>query len=71
MATPDLMATLLAEKIDVNEEEYRQLMSARARFVQDWLVQNGQVTTDRLFLLAPKPVDASYAGQSRVNLSLD
>jgi len=38
---------------------------------QDWFLQNGQIAADRLFLVAPKPVDAAYRGESRVNLSLN
>jgi len=41
------------------------------RWVQDWLLQNGHVAADRLFLVAPKPVDAACQGESRVNLSLN
>ena len=71
LATPELMETLLAEKVPISEEEFRQLITARARCVQEWLLQNGPVAADRLFLIAPKPVDSAYQGQSRVNLSLD
>jgi hypothetical protein len=70
-ATPELMEELLAEKVTVTDEEFHQLMIARARWVQDWLLQNGQITADRLLLVAPKPVDAAYRGESRVNLSLN
>lgn len=66
------MEELLAEKIQVTDEEFRQLMTARARWVQDWFLQSGQVAADdRLFLVAPKPVGAAYRGESRVNLSLN
>ncbi len=71
LATPELMEELLAEKVEVTDEEFRDLITARARWVQDWLLQNGHVAADRLFLLAPKPVDAAYRGESRVNLSLN
>lgn len=71
LATPELMEGLLVEKVEVTDDEFRQLMTARARCVQDWLLQNGHVAADRLFLLAPKPVDAAYRGESRVNLSLN
>lgn len=70
-ATPELMEWLLVEKVAVADEEFRQLMTLRARWVQDWLVRNGQVAGDRLLLIAPKPVDAAYRGESRVNLSLN
>jgi hypothetical protein len=71
LATPELMEELLVEKVAVTEEEFRRLMTARARWAQDWLVQTGQVAGDRLFLVAPKPVDAGYRGESRVKLSLN
>src|SRR4029450_6171577 len=45
-ATPELMEQLLAERIQVTEDELRDLMTARARWTQDWLVQNGQVTAE-------------------------
>jgi hypothetical protein len=70
-ATPELMATLLAEQVTVTEGELRSLMEARSRCVQDWLVQVGQVAGDRLLLVAPKPVDTSYRGEARVNLALN
>ncbi len=70
-ATPDLMEELLVERVEVTEEEYQRLMASRARWVQDWLMQTGQVAGDRLLLVAPKPVNAAYRGESRVNLSLN
>jgi hypothetical protein len=71
LATPDLMEALLAEKITITDEDLRQLITARAHAVQDWLVQKGQVGADRLLLVSPKPVDANYRGESRVSLSLN
>jgi hypothetical protein len=71
LATPQLMEELLAAKIAVTGEEFRQLMTARAGWVQGALLQDGQVAADRLLLIAPKPVDATYRGESRVNLSLN
>jgi hypothetical protein len=65
------MEELLAEKVSVTDEEFRQLMTARAHWVQDWLVQNGQVSAERVFLVAPKPIDANAQGESRVLLSLE
>ena len=70
-ATPALMAELLAEKVPVTPEEYRQLMAARARWVQDWLLQNGNIAADRFLLVAPKPVDVACRGARRVNLSVN
>lgn len=71
LATPELMETLLAEQIPVTEGEFGQLMAARARCVQDWIVQHGQIAADRVFLVTPKPPDAAYQGESRVVLSLN
>ena len=70
-ATPELMEGLLVEKVTITDEEFRRLMTRRARWVQDWLAQTGQMGGDRLLLVAPKPVDAAYRGESRVNLSLN
>lgn len=69
--TPEVMETLLLPGVPVSAEDLRQLMTARAQWVQDWLLTNGQVAADRLFLVAPKPVDAKYHGESRVTLSLN
>jgi hypothetical protein len=71
LATPELMEELLAEKVPMTDDEFRQLMTARARWVQDWLVQNGQVSAERVLLVAPKSIDANYQGESRVILSLE
>jgi hypothetical protein len=65
------MEVLLCEKIEVTSEDFSQLMKARAQWVQDHLVGSGEVTADRLFLVAPKSVDANYRGESRANLSLN
>ena len=70
-ATPELMELLLAEKVEVTPDEFRELMTARARWVQDWFLEKGQVAADRLLLVAPKPVDADCRGERRVNLSVN
>ncbi len=71
MATPDFMKDLLAGEIQVSRDELRQLMNARARGIQDWFAQQGQIAADRLLLVAPKTPDANTAGASRVVLSLN
>jgi hypothetical protein len=71
LATPDLMAALLAENIEVRPEEFHPLLVARARLVHDWLVGEGQVAGDRLLLVSPKPVDDRYTGRAQVDLSLE
>ena len=70
-ATPALMERLLADTVPVTNDDYRRLMEARARWVQDWLLQNGGVTADRMLLVAPKPVDTAYQGEARANLTLN
>ncbi len=69
--TPELMESLLAQQTAVSDDEMRQLMAARARWVQDHLLGTGAVTTERLFLVAPKPIPAGTRGETRVNLSLN
>jgi hypothetical protein len=70
-ATPELMATLLAEQISITGAEFDALRAARSRWVQDWLEQTGQVAGDRLLLAVPKPVDPAARGEPRVHLALN
>jgi hypothetical protein len=60
----------IIETIEVTPDDFRALMQARADGVQKYLLQTGQVGAERMFIIAPKPVDSSYQGQSRVDLSL-
>jgi outer membrane protein OmpA-like peptidoglycan-associated protein len=60
----------IIETIEVTPDDFRVLMQARADNVQKYLLQTGQVDAERMFIIAPKPVDPSYQGQSRVDLSL-
>jgi hypothetical protein len=69
--TLDQMETMLAKTVEVTADDYRDLMSARAHLVQTWLVESGQVSTDRLLLSDPQPVNADYKGESEVQLSLE
>jgi hypothetical protein len=46
-------------------------MHRRAMAVQAYLLKSGQVTDERVFIIAPKTVDASFKGEDRVNLSLN
>ena len=64
------METRIVDKIAVTPDEFRALMQGRADQVQKYLLQTGQVAAERLFIIAPKPVDATYQGHSRVDLSL-
>lgn len=56
--------------IEVTPDHFRALMQERADKVQNYLLQTGQVTAERMFTVAPKTLDPLYQGQSRVNLSL-
>jgi len=60
----------IIETIEITPDDFRDLMQARADRVRNYLRQTGQVTADRLFIITPQPVDPSYQGQSRVDLSL-
>jgi len=60
----------IIETIEVTPDDFRALMQARADRVRTYLLETGQVSAERMFIVAPKPVDPSYQGQSRVDLSL-
>ena len=67
---PDMEAKLLAG-IEITDNDLRELMQARLKSVQAFLLKSGKVTGERLLLLAPKPVNPSAKGETRVNLSLE
>ncbi|MCL5096195.1 MAG: DUF748 domain-containing protein [Candidatus Omnitrophica bacterium] len=69
--TVDDMESALATRTDVPPDRLRQLMQDRAKAVQVYLLSSGKVAAERLYLIAPKTPDASFKGQSRVNLSID
>jgi hypothetical protein len=60
----------LAE-IRVTDDELRELEQKRARAVQTALLQSGQITPERIFILAPKPINAAAPGEARANFSLE
>jgi hypothetical protein len=64
------MEAKLIELTEIAPADFKKLMEERATAVQSYLLQSGKVTPDRLTLVEPKPVDASFQGSSRVNLSL-
>jgi hypothetical protein len=66
----DMQARLL-QKTEVTEDDYRALMNHRAATVQSYLLRDGKIAPDRLFITAPKPMSANSVGQDRVNLTLD
>ncbi len=65
------MENQLLKRIQITDDDLRDLMQARANKVQTYLLQTEKVTAERLFIIAPKPIDASFKGEDRVNLSLD
>lgn len=64
------MEPLLATKTTVAPDRFRDLMQARGKAVEAEFIQNG-LTSERLFLMGPKPIDTLSAGLPRVNLSLN
>jgi hypothetical protein len=69
-ALADMEAQLVA-KIEITQDDLRDLMNQRAKTVQAFLLQTGKVTAERLFVTAPKPMDLSSKGEDKVNLSLE
>ncbi len=70
-ATLANMEMELAASFMITDDELRDLMQERAHQVQGYLLKSGNVAAERLFLIAPKPIDALFKGESKVNLSLD
>ena len=64
------MEKFLIEKTEIIPADFAALMQERATKVQEYLLQTGKMAADRLTIATPKPVDATFQGQSRVNLSL-
>jgi hypothetical protein len=65
------MEAQLAQRIDITGDDFHELMQKRADEVQAYLLKTGKIAGERLFVIAPKKVDASFRGDDRVNLSLD
>ena len=58
---PEEMERLILENTKVTPDMLHALAQQRAQIAQQWLLENGHVPNDRIFLLAPKveatPVD--------------
>jgi hypothetical protein len=65
------MEEQLLQEIEITSDDFRQLMQDRANQVEGYLLESGKVTADRLFITAPKPIEANFKGEDRVNLTLD
>ena len=67
------METLMLTHAEATDEDLRQLANARAQATKDWLVEEGKISPDRVFLVAPK-LDAEGVKDkgkpTRVDLSL-
>ena len=64
------MEAALLAKVEITPADFQALMQQRATRVQSYLVETGHVPPEQLSLAAPKPVDATGQGKSRVNLTL-
>jgi hypothetical protein len=51
--TPETMARLLLTHTTVNPDEYRKLANARAFAAKNYLLENGQVARERVFIVEP------------------
>jgi hypothetical protein len=65
------MEQRLLGKIRVTDDELRELAQKRARAVQSALLESSQIAPGRVFVLAPKPIDAAAPGEARVDFSLE
>jgi len=65
----DMEAKLL-ELTEITPDDFKKLMDERVTAVQSYLLQSGKVTPERLTMVSPKTVDASFQGSNRVNLTL-
>jgi hypothetical protein len=52
------MEKLMMQYAKVSDEDLRQLASQRAQVVRDALLTNNQVATERLFVVAAKPLSS-------------
>ncbi len=69
--TREEMEQKLLPLYTATDEELRELIQQRAQVVQKFLLDSGKVEAERLFLVAPKPVDPTAKGTPRVNFSLN
>jgi outer membrane protein OmpA-like peptidoglycan-associated protein len=65
------MEERLAGEIKVTDDELRDLAQARAQAVRSALLESGQIPAERIFILAPKPINTAAQGETRANFSLE
>ncbi len=59
------MEKLLNDNLKIGDAELLNLANRRAQAAKDWLAESGKISTDRLFITAPR-----LEGKARVDLSL-
>lgn len=68
------MEKLMLANTPVSDDDLTTLANKRAQATEEWLLTNGKITSERLFILAPKssvaPPKDSKAGTTRVDFSL-
>ena len=65
------MEAELVKRIVLTDDDLRDLMQARANQVQNYLLQSGKVTAERVFVTAPRPVSAASKGELRAKMTLE
>jgi outer membrane protein OmpA-like peptidoglycan-associated protein len=63
------MQDWLLARLEVSDDDFRQLAARRAAAVRDYILATGQVEPERLFLSDEKPADAAEG--RRVTLALN
>ena len=61
--------SLMLKNAQASDDDLRELANRRARAVQDRLLATGQVTTDRLSIVAAKPVSSEEKEKTKAKLS--
>lgn len=64
------MEKLMLANMPAGEDDLKQLAKRRAENVQVWLIEQGKIPPERLFLVAPKADDELKGKLSRVDFSL-
>ena len=68
------MEKLMIANADIDDDDLVNLGNQRAQSVKNWLIKNGQVPAERMFLVAPKvggqETQKAALSPSRVDFSL-
>ena len=64
------MEKLMLTNVSVTDEDIRQLAKRRAENVQSWLINQGKVPSERIFLLSPKSAADEKTKGMRADFSL-